>query len=264
MACICALLLPSAQVLAGEANGAYAKVKPERAAVIERLEAGATTAPAKLPWRLFVPALPADGSKLPLVVFLHGAGRRGTDNLGPMELAWNFITPEAQARHPCFVVAPQVRDGRRWVDQDFNKGSYDADAVLSTEEMQATLALVGQLVASRPIDAKRLYVVGQSMGGYGAWDALVRRPDLWAAGVPICGAGDPSRAGSIKTIPVWAWHGENDTAVPVAGSREMIAALRQTGAQPQYTEIAKGGHGVWNPALADAKLYDWLFAQRRP
>lgn len=258
------ILVLVACAVAGEANGGYAKVKPERAAVIEKFEAGVTTTPAKVPWRLFVPALPADGAKLPLVVFLHGAGRRGTDNIGPMELAWTFITPEAQAKHPCFVVAPQVDLGHRWVDHEFNKGAYSADAVKITPEMQAALALVDQLAASRPIDPKRLYVVGQSMGGYGTWDALVRRPDLWAAGVPICGGGDPSRAAAIKDIPIWAWHGENDTMVPVSGSRDMIAALRQAGGQPQYTELKKGGHGVWNPAFEDPKLYDWLFAQRRP
>lgn len=261
---LCIAIILTVSAAAGESNGGYAKVKPERAAVIEKLEAGSTTAPAKLPWRIFVPAVPANGAKLPLVLFLHGAGRRGADNIGPMELAWTFITPEAQAKNPCFVIAPQVRDGRRWVDQEFNKGSYVADTAKITDEMQSALALVDQLVASRPIDPKRLYVVGQSMGGYGTWDAMIRRPDLWAAGVPICGAGDPTRAASIKDIAIWAWHGENDTMVPVSGSRDMIAALQQAGAKPQYNEIAKGGHGVWNPAFENQKLYDWLFAQHRP
>lgn len=180
-----------------------------------------------------------------------------------MDLAWSFIAPEAQARHPCFVIAQQVLNGRRWVDQGFDKGSYSADRVDITAEMQAVLALVDQLVASRPIDPKRLYVVGQLMGGYEAWDALVRRPELWAAGVPICGGGDPDRAASIKDIPIWAWHGENDTMVPVSGSRDMIAALLLTGVRPRYTEIAKGGHGVWNHAFEDPGLHDWLFAQSR-
>jgi predicted peptidase len=256
------VLLPLAVCAAPKSD--YGKAKPEQAAVIATLEAGLVEAPAQMPWRLFVPAGADPAKPLPLVVFLHGAGMRGTDNVGPMSLAWTFITPEAQAKHPCFVLAGQVRDGRRWVGQDFNKGSYSAAAVTITDEMRAMLALVDRTIASRPIDRTRVYAVGQSMGGYGTWDALIRRPDLWAAGVPICGAGDPSQATAIKTIPVWAWHGASDTAVPVSGSRDMIAALTTAGAKPQYTEIAKGGHGVWGPAFADPKLYEWLFAQRRP
>ncbi len=259
------LILLAACVATGEApKSDYGKAKPEQAAVITTLESGLVEAPVKMPWRLFVPAGADKAKPLPLVVFLHGAGMRGTDNVGPMSLAWTFITPEAQAKHPCFVLAGQVREGRRWVGQDFNKGSYSAEAVPISDEMRAILALVDQTIAGRPIDPKRVYVVGQSMGGYGTWDALVRRPDLWAAGVPICGAGDPSKAAAIASIPVWAWHGENDTAVPVSGSRDMIAALTRAGATPQYSEIAKGGHGVWAPAFADPKLYAWLFAQRRP
>ena len=253
-----------ASLAAGEAKSDYGSIKPERAAVIGNQPAGMVEGPTPMPWRLFVPKGAVAARPLPLVVFLHGAGRRGVDNVGPMELAWTFISDEAQARHPCFVLAPQVRPAHRWVDQNFNLGSYSSATVQITPEMAAALALTDQTIAAHPIDRTRVYVVGQSMGGYGAWDALVRRPDLWAAAIPICGAGDPAKAESIKTIPVWAWHGENDTIVPVSGSRQMIEALTRAGARPSYNEIAKGGHGVWIPAFEEPKLYDWLFAQRRP
>jgi predicted peptidase len=242
----------------------YGTAKPEQAALITTLPSGVVEQPVRMPWRLFVPVGADPAKPLPLVVFLHGAGMRGEDNVGPMSLAWSFITPAAQRAHPCFVLAPQVRLGHRWVGQDFNKGSYAADAVAISDEMRTALTLVEQTIAAHPIDARRVYVVGQSMGGYGAWDAMIRRPALWAAGVPICGAGDPSKAQSIAAIPIWAWHGEKDTAVPVSGTRDMIAALTATGATPQYTEIAKGGHGVWNQAFATAALYDWLFSQVQP
>ena len=260
--CVTLVALLPAFVLAAEPAD-YTKAKPEEAAVISIMEAGVIEAPVRLPWRLFVPAAADVAKPLPLVVFLHGAGMRGLDNIGPMSLAWSFITPEAQAKHPCFVIAPQVREAHRWVKQTFNKGSYDSTVITISDEMTAALDLVDQLIASRPIDAKRVYVVGQSMGGYGTWDALIRRPDLWAAGVPICGAGDPSQAAKLKSLAIWAWHGENDTMVPVSGSREMIAALTAAGAKPLYTEIPKGGHGVWNAAFGDTKLHDWLFAQHR-
>ena len=247
-------------------NGAdpdYGKARPEMGVVIAKMEEGMIESPVKMPWRLFVPPAASKKTPLPLIVFLHGAGMRGTDNIGPMSLAWSFITPEAQAKNPCFVFAPQVREGHPWVTQIFNKGSYDSDKIKPTDEMTEALAMVEKLVKDRPIDHQRIYVVGQSMGGYGTWDALIRRPDLWAAGVPICGAGDPAKAASIKSIPVWAWHGENDTMVPVSGSREMIEALKKAGADPKYTEVPHGGHGVWNQAFDDPKLHEWIFAQRK-
>ena len=263
------LLLPLvllAQAYAAETgdNADYGKAKPEMGAVITKMEAGLIESPVKMPWRLFVPPAASKQNPLPLIVFLHGAGRRGTDNVGPMSLAWSFITPEAQAKNPCFVFAPQVREGHPWVTQIFNKGSYDSDKIKPTDEMTEALAMVDKLIGDRPIDRQRIYVVGQSMGGYGTWDAMIRRPDLWAAGVPICGAGDPAKASSIKSIPIWAWHGEKDTMVPVSGSREMIDALKKAGGNPKYTEVPHGGHGVWNQAFDDPKLHEWLFAQRKP
>lgn len=261
------LLLPlvlAANIHAADGDADYGKAKPEMGAVITKLEGGMIESPVKMPWRLFVPPSADKKNPLPLVVFLHGAGMRGTDNVGPMSLAWPFITPEAQAKNPCFVFAPQVNVARRWVNHTFNKGSYDSDQIKATDELTAAFAMVDKLVSERPIDQQRIYIVGQSMGGYGSWDAMIRRPDLWAAGVPVCGAGDSAKAASIKAIPVWAWHGENDTMVPVSGSREMIEALTKAGGSPKYTEIPKGGHGVWNQAFNDPKLHEWLFAQRKP
>ena len=259
-----ALLLAGFTVLTAGGSPDYVKVRPEETTVISKLEAGVVEGAVKLPWRLFVPKAADKDQKLPLILFLHGAGRRGEDNIGPMSLAWSFITPEAQSRHPCFVLAPQINEGRRWVTHPFNEGSYSSDKVRITDEMSQALALVETTIATRPVDSRRIYVVGQSMGGYGTWDALIRRPNLWAAAVPICGGGDPSKAESIKSIPVWAWHGENDVMVPVSGSRDMVTALTKAGGRPRYTEVPKGGHGVWVKAFADPDLYEWLFAQRKP
>lgn len=254
-------------LVAAECQGAnkdYERIKPEQKTLIESLEAGKLEVPAPMPWRLFVPPEAGPDKRLPLVVFLHGAGMRGTDNAGPMSLAWSFLSPEAQALNPCFVLAPQVRTGHRWVDHPFQAGHYDSSAIPATPEMLTMLSVVERLLAERPIDPKRVYVVGQSMGGFGAWDAITRRPDLWAAAVPICGAGDPAKAAIIRNIPVWAWHGENDTMVPVEGSRAMVAAIEKAGGKPKYTEIPAGGHGVWNRAFADPELYRWLFEQYKP
>jgi predicted peptidase len=101
------------------------------------------------------------------------------------------------------------------------------------------------------------------MGGYGTWDLLARRPDLIAAAVPICGGGDEQEVGRFAHIPIWAFHGADDTTVPVARSRNMVAALRAAGANVRYTEYAGTGHDSWTPASQEPELLPWLFSQRR-
>lgn len=132
------------------------------------------------------------------------------------------------------------------------------------DTMQAALNVLDEVLAKWPIDEKRVYVMGMSMGGYGTWEALMRRPQQWAAAVPICGGGDPSRAVTYKDVPIWAWHGANDAVVPAANSRTMIEELKKAGGQPKYTELEKVNHGSWVPAFKTPELYTWLFEQQRP
>jgi hypothetical protein len=101
------------------------------------------------------------------------------------------------------------------------------------------------------------------MGGMGAWDAIKWEPSLFAAAVPMSGYANPNTASIIKDIPIWAFHGSNDTIVPVSGTRNIINAIRAAGGNPNYTEVAGGGHVIWNPIYYDGShtLYAWLFAQ---
>ena len=112
------------------------------------------------------------------------------------------------------------------------------------------------------IDPQRIYLTGLSMGGYGTWDLLARKPDLFAAGVPVCGGGDESTAEKFAKVPVWVFHGDKDTAVPVGRSRTMVEALKKAGGHPKYTEYAGVGHNPWDKAYADPKLMNWLFKQK--
>jgi predicted peptidase len=219
-----------------------------------------------LPYRLMKPADTKAGEKYPLVIFLHGAGERGTDNKKQLVWFWNekkaspMTRPEVAAAK-AFVVVPQCPEGKQFVDVPWAKGSYKSPPI--SEPLKLTLDLVDSLLKELPIDADRVYVIGMSMGGYGAFDAVQRRPELFAACVPICGAGDPSKAKDIAHVPVWAFHGDADGAVPVRGSREMIDALKKAGADPKYTEYPKVGHNSWSPAFEEKEFWNWIFAQRR-
>ena len=217
-----------------------------------------------LPYRLFVPAACTHEMPCGLLVFLHGAGERGTDNQAQLRndaLAW--IAPAAQQEHPTVVVYPQCPPDMQWVDAPWVDGSYELSLTPLSKPLAALLKLMTALRTQHPIDSRRLLVTGLSMGGYGSWDLLAREPTMFAGGLALCGGGDPGRAAAIRDVPVWAFHGDHDPAVPVRGSRGMIQALRAAGGSPRYTEIAGGGHDVWTVAYRDAGVIRWLLSQRR-
>jgi predicted peptidase len=122
-----------------------------------------------------------------------------------------------------------------------------------------------------PIDPDRLYLTGLSMGGSGTWDLLLAHPDAFAAAVPICGEGDTNslpylpteQLEKIKHLPIWAFHGEQDTEVPVRRSREMIDALKKLGANVKLTVYPGVGHNSWTQTYTNAELYTWLLSHDR-
>ena len=91
-----------------------------------------------------------------------------------------------------------------------------------------------------------MYVTGQSNGGFGTWDLVMKRPDLFAAAIPLCGGGDTALASRVVKMPIWAFHGDKDQTIPVTESRDMIAAVREAGGHPRkYTEYKGVDHNVW-------------------
>jgi len=217
-----------------------------------------------LRYRLLEPPPPADGGRLPLVLFLHGAGERGDDNTAQLKHgAVEF--QRRQARHPCFVLIPQCPEGKRWVEVDWGgkagAGTFPAEPSVP---LALTIEVVDALVASGAVDPDRVYVTGLSMGGYGTWYAAGMPGGRLAAAAPICGGGDPLWAARYKDLPIWAFHGDRDQAVPPGRSREMIDAVRAAGGKPKYTEYAGVGHDSWTQTYADDSFHEWLFSQRRP
>jgi predicted peptidase len=123
--------------------------------------------------------------------------------------------------------------------------------------------LVDKIVAEEPVDTKRIYVIGMSMGGYGTWEAIQRWPDFFAAAVPICGGGDVTQAGKLTSLPIWAWHGEADDQISVEKTRAMIDAIVAAGGHPKVTYLPKVGHNSWSKAFADRQVVDWMLGQSR-
>lgn len=216
-----------------------------------------------LPYRLLKPDNYDPKQIYPLVLFLHGAGERGTDNEKQLvHGVAGFASAENRVKYPCFLMAPQCPSAARWVEVDWSADSHKQPEQPS-EPMQLTLELLDALSKEFSIDSKRIYVTGLSMGGYGTWDIIGRRPDCFAAAAPVCGGGDETQAARIAKLPIWAFHGAKDGVVKPARSRNMIDALKKAGGDPKYTEYPTIGHNAWTPAYQDPEMFRWLFAQKK-
>jgi predicted peptidase len=224
-----------------------------------------------LPYRLLLPKDYDKSKKYALIVFLHGAGERGDDNEKQLihSQFLRLASDEVQAKHPSIVVAPQCPAGKLADGNDQHKWSQINWSARDSQglpkepsySLRLTFEILDALEKEFSIDPRRRYVTGLSMGGYGTFDALMRRPKYWAAGVPICGGMDNARAKEIAHIPVWIFHGDQDGAVPVERSRTAVAALKEAGGEPKYTEYEGQGHAVWGPAYEEPELVEWLFGQ---
>ena len=210
-------------------------------------------------YRLFVPQNYDPKKKYPLVLYLHGGGGRGTDNLKQIEggngyLIDFFTQAETQSRYPSFVVAPQSPMQEGWIEYD---------SMTPTRQLRLVFELIEDLRGTYHIDGHRLYVAGQSMGGFGTFAIISEHPRLFAAGLALCGGGDESKVARLIRTPVWAFHGEKDEAVKVERSRNIEAAIRKAGGQARYTEYAGEGHNIWPKVVKEPQLRPWLFAKRK-
>lgn len=209
----------------------------------------------------------------PMILFLHGSGERGTDVWkvavhGPPKLLRADApppaneTPEARARREAavkslaenfIVVSPQCPAGVSW----------DDDAIG---------ALLDEIAAKHKVDAKRVYLTGLSMGGFGTWSYAMKNPGRFAAIVPICGGGEPGtvrrmarmKKAELTSLPVWVFHGAKDPTVPLDESQQMIDALKKAGAtNVQFTIYPEAKHDSWTETYNNPELYAWLLKHSR-
>lgn len=192
--------------------------------------------------------------KTPLVVCLHGAGDRGTDNVQQLG---GFVSALCQDEvieaFPCAILAPQCPVRLSW--------SSPVDA--STDVLTAVLLMIDDVLQDHRIDPDRVYLIGYSMGGFGAWELAARNPERFAAVIPIAGGGDPKLGRDLVNVPIWAVHGLDDDAVPIDGSRRMVEAIRDAGGAPRLWELTGVGHRAWTEVLKpESDVLPWLFQQR--
>lgn len=209
-----------------------------------------------------------EGKDLPgkysLVIFFHGAGERGNDNSSQLKHGvpqlLNYIR---EHKEKVVVIVPQCPSGKQWVDTPWNAESHTIPEKPS-EPMTLAMELLDSKIKEFDVDQNRIYVTGISMGGYGTWDLVSRRPDQFAAAMPVCGGADLACAERLKKLPLNVFHGDSDTVVPTVRSRNMVKALKEAGSRKViYHEIYKCGHGSWTPAYNDSYTWQWLFDQKK-
>ncbi len=212
-------------------------------------------------YRWAAPAKIEAGKKYPLVVLFHGAGERGTNNVSQLQWGAEPILRYMREKGiEGYFVAGQVPPGQQWVETPWGDMSHRMKEKPS-EVMGLALELLDKVCAEESVDMSRIYVTGISMGGYGTWDAIQRRPKFFAAAMPVCGGGDTHLAWKIRDVPIWAWHGAVDSVVPVSRSREMVSALWAVDGRIRYTEVPGCDHGVWIPAYASQEALGWLLTR---
>jgi predicted peptidase len=195
---------------------------------------------------------PSAAKRWPLILFLHGAGERGTD---VSRVAIHGPTKYI-ATHPDFpfiMVSPQCPAGQTWSDE-------------------LLLALLDEITSTHAVDTNRIYLTGLSMGGYGTWSLGLSHPERFAALVPICGGGDvinillpsPEHAAALRPLGIWAFHGAKDPVVPLAESQRMVTATKRAGIQEvELTVYPEAQHDSWTETYNNPKLYEWLLKHER-
>ncbi len=205
-------------------------------------------------YQVYVPAQLNSLQNLPLIVFLHGIGQRGSGGFVPVEGTSGALARHYLAQVPALILLPQCR-----------LGSYWSDPLMEKMVMQQLTQTVEEFGA----DVKRVYLTGVSMGGYGVWHFALRHIEKFAALISICG-GSPATIGSrfspigekVGKTPAWLFHGADDKIVPVSESRQIVEALKANGGNVKYNEYPGVGHHVWMNALTEKELMPWLLAQR--
>lgn len=204
----------------------------------------------RLNYLLHLPRDDHPARQFPLIFFLHGSGERGDD----LEQVKRYGIPklvEERDDFPFITVSPQC--------------PVDSDWILRIDDLNA---LLDHTIAHYAVDPARVYLTGLSMGGRGAYQLAFSAPHRFAAMVVLSARRpevfrSPDRAAPLKHIPIWIFHGAQDTRVPATEAVEMEKALRACGGNVRLTIYPDAGHDAWTRTYENPELYRWLLDQRR-
>jgi len=219
----------------------------------------------KLPFQEYLVNGDYEG-RLPFILFLHGAGERGSDNVAQTKVGLPILMQTlATAGLKHYVLwAPQCPSDQRWTDVDW-KAIVHTMKKNPTWPMEVLMYGIDSLVTnSKMIDTTRMYIVGLSMGGYGTWEYIARQPHRFAAAMPVCGGGDIVQAKNNVSTAVWAFHGQADNVVPYENSVRMVNATKKVNTNVHLISYPDVKHDSWNKAFAEKKIVrDFISIQKK-
>ncbi|MBN1491826.1 MAG: prolyl oligopeptidase family serine peptidase [Phycisphaerae bacterium] len=184
-----------------------------------------------------------DEERFPLIIFLHGAGERGSDLTMVTRHGPPKLLPDKRD-FPFVVVSPQCPAEQWW-------------------DITVLSLLLDEVLLRYAVDPDRVYLTGLSMGGYGTWEWASLQPERFAAIVPICGGGRRYAAPRLKNLPIWAFHGAKDTVVSLSQSQEMVDAIKQAGGDAKLTIYPDATHDSWTRTYDNPELYAWFLKHHR-
>ena len=187
------------------------------------------------------------GTKLPVVIYLHGSAKGGTDNIKQTKVAVPASFVRNMRQRPCILIAPQAPKGMSWIAKSGDSVRSFLDDFLKEVEVA---------------DKQRVYLTGFSLGAYGVWNFIAKRPDLFAAAVPLAGEARLQNAPKMKGVAIWIFHGRRDRYVNVSHARAISKELKKHGIEHKYTELAEG-HLITHIIFNKPEVHEWLFQQRK-
>ncbi len=216
-----------------------------------------------LPYRYFIPAIESN-KKYPLMVYLHSASGRGTNNRKQLEQAAIFYSSiPFQKQLPMFVLAPQCPTGTQWLNTKFPNLPYvlyNQDAIPESPIMKQTMTLIKEFIKQHPIDTSRIYISGFSMGSSGSWDIITRYPGTFAAAILISGTKDTSKTSLASNTSFWLFHGSNDKICSPMTTQSAAKALIEIGADCKIN-LYEAGHNCVKETLQEPELISWLMSK---
>ncbi len=224
-----------------------------------------------LNYRELTPENAKPNKKYPLVLFLHGAGERGSDNELQLTHGANmFLNPTNLENFPCYALFPQCPKDEYWFvkfrKEKLNKEGVSDIPTKTTPIFNSVKELLDSYINRDDVDKDRIYIVGLSMGAMATYDMVTRYPDIFAAAIPICGAVNVAKISTSKGIDkvkFRIFHGDKDSVVPTEGSRSAYRELKKCGVDVEYREYPGCDHNSWNPAFNEKDFMSWLFKQHR-
>ncbi len=221
-----------------------------------------------LKYRILLPKDFSEYKKYPVVLFLHGAGERGSDNESQLTHGSELFLNK-QEDFPAIVIFPQAPKEDYWAKVEVNrdtipfKFNFKNDEE-STKSLKLVIGLMEDLLTKDFVNKDRIYVGGLSMGGMGTFEIIYKRPEMFTAAFVICGGADPFIAKAYpKGFNIWIFQGEKDDVVPPEYSKAMARAINTNGGNAKLSLYPNDNHNSWDSAFAEPELLPWLFSQKR-